>query len=49
MRRKNKRWGCAAIAAGLIIILALVLPEKIWWLLLALALLSLGVWYMKNC
>lgn len=49
MRRRNIRWGCAAVGLGIIILLALVLPEKIWWLLLAVALIYMGLRYMRCC
>lgn len=49
MFRRNNRWGYAAICAGIIIILALVLPAKIWWLFLALALVYLGIWCIRCC
>lgn len=49
MFRRNNRLGCAAICAGLIIILALILPAKVWWLLLAIALVYLGIWYIRCC
>ena len=36
MRRGHRGiWGCAAIIAGLIIILSLVLPEAFWWFIFA--------------
>jgi len=44
------RGGCglAAICAGVIIILALVLPSQVWWFLLAAGLICFGVW-LNRC
>lgn len=39
--------GCAAIVAGLVIILALVLPVEFWWFIFAALLIALGIWYMR--
>lgn len=41
--------GCVAIAAGLVIILSLVLPTQFWWFILAAALIYIGVWYVRCC
>ena len=50
MRRgRGGIWGCAAIAAGLMIILALILPTEFWWFLAAAALIALGIWYSRGC
>lgn len=49
MFRRNRKWGCAAICAGIIIILALVLPAKVWWLMLAAALVYVGIWCIRCC
>ncbi len=40
-------WGCAAIGAGLVIILALILPAEVWWFLFAVALIAFGLWYLR--
>ena len=40
-------WGCAAILAGLVIILSLVLPTEFWWFLFAALLIALGIWYIR--
>ena len=49
MRRGNHSiWGCTAIAAGVVIILSLVLPTEFWWFVLAAALIGLGVWYIRS-
>ena len=38
-------WGCTAIAAGVVIILSLVLPTEFWWFVLAAALiLAYGIY-----
>lgn len=49
--RKGRRslLGCIAIAAGLIIILSLVLPTKFWWFILAAVLVCAGFWYVRCC
>ena len=50
MRRTHRGiWGCAAIIAGFVIILSLVLPEAFWWFIFAAALIALGVWFMRCC
>ena len=46
---RHRSWGCAAIVAGLVIILSLVLPTQFWWFILAAALICLGFWYMRCC
>ena len=48
MRRGNHSiWSCTAIAAGVVIILSLVLPTEFWWFVLAAALIGLGIWYIR--
>ena len=48
MRWGNRRiWGCAAILAGSVIILALILPAEIWWFLFAAALIGYGIWFLR--
>jgi hypothetical protein len=42
-------WGFAAIGAGLVILLALVLPAEFWWFFLAAGLIGLGIWYLRCC
>ena len=37
----------AAIAAGVIIILAMVLPAQFWWYVLAVALICGGIWLCR--
>ena len=36
-----------AIACGIIIILALILPTQCWWFVLAAVLICLGIWIRK--
>jgi uncharacterized membrane protein HdeD (DUF308 family) len=42
-------WGFIAIIAGIVIILALILPAEFWWFMLAAALIAAGIWYMRSC
>ena len=50
MRRGRRGFlGCAAIGAGLIIILSLVLPTDFWWFVLAIILISAGIWFLRCC
>lgn len=50
MRRRRPRfWALTAIALGLIIMLAVLLPGEFWWLLLAAALVGLGIWMLRCC
>ncbi len=50
MRRgRSNLIGCAAILAGLAIILALILPSQVWWFLFAAALICLGFWLLRRC
>ena len=42
-------WGFIAIIAGIVIILALILPAEFWWFMLAAALIAAGIWYMRGC
>lgn len=47
--RKGRRCilALAAIVAGCVILLALVLPGQVWWFLLAAGLIGLGIWMMR--
>lgn len=49
--RKGRRCvlALAVIAVGVLIILALLLPGEFWWLLLAVALIALGIWMLRCC
>lgn len=52
MRRKGqggRLWGKLAVVAGVIIVLALLLPPAFWWMVLAVGLIGLGLWYLKCC
>ena len=50
MRRKGGAVGCGAMIAGVVIVLALILPGEVWWFLLAAALIAFGIWYIqKSC
>ena len=42
-------WGITAIALGLIIVLALVLPSDFWWFALAALLIAAGIWTLRCC
>ncbi len=46
---RRGKWGCAAIIAGAVILLSLVLPTEFWWFLLAALLIGVGVWYIRCC
>ena len=48
-RGRRSIWGCAAIAAGILIILALVLPTAFWWFMIAVGLIAAGLWYLRCC
>lgn len=41
--------GWIVILAGVIIILALILPAGFWWFALAAALIFCGVWLLRSC
>ena len=46
MRRRGPypfSFGCAMIALGIVILLALVLPSKFWWFLAGAGLVAIGV------
>ncbi len=50
MRRGRRSiWGAAAILAGVMIILTLILPAEFWWFVLGVALIGYGVWYCRCC
>lgn len=46
---RNHFWGCAAIIAGVMIFLALVLPTDFWWFALAVVLVGAGIWFIRSC
>ena len=49
-RRRNNgnKLGCLVILAGVLIILALVLPPGFWWFALAIALICGGIWLLST-
>ena len=50
MRRGRRYvWAITAISLGLLILLGVLLPGVFWWLLLAAALLALGIWLLRCC
>ena len=49
---RRRRWcllSCTAIAAGVLILLALILPTAFWWFLIAAGLIAAGIWLMRCC
>ncbi|MEE0205203.1 MAG: hypothetical protein UEE32_07645 [Oscillospiraceae bacterium] len=48
-RRRNPRKGIGliAITAGVVILLAMILPVGFWWFMLAVLLISVGIWYNR--
>lgn len=40
-------WGRLAVVAGIAIILALLLPPVFWWMVLAVLLIGLGIWFLR--
>lgn len=53
MGRRRLRRGLAVgwlvILAGVVIILALILPAGFWWFALAVALIIGGIWLLRSC
>ena len=50
LRRKGFNvLGLAALSAGVVIILSIVLPSSFWWFALAAALICAGVWLIRCC
>ena len=45
--RRPRQFGCLAVAAGIIILLALLLPPGFWWVVLAVALILVGLWLLR--
>lgn len=52
----NRRWKCngrtigaIAIAAGVLIILAMVLPSGFWWFAAAIVLIIGGIHFLRRC
>ncbi len=46
-RRNGNTLGCLVVLAGVLIILALVLPAGFWWFALAIALICGGIWLLR--
>lgn len=46
-RNRGKPIGWLCIAAGIIIILALILPSGFWWFALAAVLICGGIWLLR--
>ena len=52
MRRHGRRdgvLGWAAIAAGCVILLSMILPPGFWWFMLGVALISVGLCIKRRC
>lgn len=49
--RRGRRcvWGCAAVALGSVILLALILPSQVWWFLAGAGLIACGIWFIRCC
>lgn len=47
--RRTGLWGYAAVLVGAVIILSLILPRDLFLLLLAVALIYLGLWFIRRC
>ena len=47
-RRNGNTLGCLVVLAGVLIILALVLPAGFWGVALAIALICGGVWLLRG-
>ena len=46
-RRNGNTLGCLVVLAGVLIILALVLPAGFWWSALAIAPICGGIWLLR--
>ncbi len=40
-------WGLCEIGAGVVILMALVLPAAFWWFLLGAGLIGFGIWTLR--
>ena len=45
--RRPRPAGCVAVAAGVIILLGLLLPAGFWWVALGLGLIMFGLWLLR--
>ena len=48
-RRRGPSIGWLVILAGVIIILALILPAGFWWFALAVGQIVAGIWLLRSC
>lgn len=48
-RRRGPAVGWLVMLAGIVIILALILPAGFWWFALAIALIAGGIWLLRSC
>ncbi len=48
-RNRGSLIGCISIAAGLAVILSLLLPTGFWWFLFGTGLVAAGIWMNKCC
>ncbi len=49
MRKRNKTVGGVIAAAGVMVVLSLVLPTSFWWFVLGIFLICVGITVMKRC
>lgn len=45
--RRNNGIGLIAILAGVVILMAMILPAGFWWFILAVLLIAVGIWYNR--
>ena len=48
-RRGPPAIGWIAVFAGIIVLLALILPSGFWWFALGVALIAAGIWLLRSC
>ena len=48
-RRRGPAVGWLVILAGIVILLALILPAGFWWFALGAALIIAGIWLLRSC
>ena len=49
MKRKNRTIGGIIAAAGVMVVLSLVLPTSFWWFVLGIVLICVGISVMRRC
>ncbi len=49
MKRRNKTIGWIIAAAGVMVILSLVLPTSFWWFILGVFLICVGISITRRC